>query len=568
MIPFRAIFAFTLITCASGVLGCTKKGEVGTSNESPLLSEKMLAKLPSSTAGFTVLDLGGEGYKLLQSSPFNSAANVKKSFDAFVEKARESGSGDDQTTLERQLALAQKGYEALVKLGVVRADGTYTPELVFSKVVGFVGPVNDDKLPLDLGFFSEAKTGTNMAEKLAIVRNFFTESGLSVTQEKMGSADGLVASVEGAPAKFYVAATKTHFAASIRKGDIEGFFSDANTDTLAQLKNAPEFKKAIASLPVSKNAITFTYASVDRMRPLLERISSLDEEVAFDPKNVPVESLAGQTVFSSQYSARLNVAVSPRTDSQRKISTVFESGSLSPAATKLPANTALAISFDAKGITKLDSLLEPLQNGPGAEVAAQVRKLNGLTIGLRNNNGGSPVPDIVLSVDSQNRDELGKLLESSLGMALSMTGENTNWMSKEIDGSPTRYFTTLIGAGVYLSYPKNSNSLLVGTSENVIRDVIASDAGKAPTLSASLADPQQAQFKSYNLVSAYFNFGRVGDLVDSVKSTLAMFTGGNTELNEALNSTKLRELGVGVGGISYAAGVVSLESSVEPPRAK
>lgn len=568
MIPFRVFFAATLIVCTGGLLGCSKKGDLDTPKESPLLSERMLSKLPSSTAGFTVLDLGGEGYKLLQASPFNSAANVKKSFDAFVEKARESGAKDDQAVLDRQLALAQKGYEALVKLGVVSADGTYTPQLVFSKVVGFVGPVNDDKLPLDLGFFSEAKTGTDMAEKLTIVRNFFTESGVSVTQEKMGSAEGLTASVEGAPAKLYIAATKTHFAASIRKSDIEGFFSDVNTDTLAQLKNAPEFKKVSATLPANKNSITFTYASLERMRPLLERIASLDEEIAFDPKNVPVESLAGQTVFSSQYSARLNIAVSPRTDSQRKVSTAFESGSLSPTATKLPANTALAISLDAKGITKLDSLLEPLQSGPGAEVVAQVRKLNSLTIGVRNNAGGSPVPDILLSVDSQNREELGKLLESSLGMALSMTGENTNWMSKEIDGSPTRYFTTLIGAGVYMSYPKNSNSLLMGTSENVIRDVIASDSGKAATLSASLADPQQAQLKSYNLVSAYFNFGQVGDLVDSVKSTLAMFTGGNNELNEVLNSTKMRALGVGIGGVSYAAGVVSLESSLEPPRTK
>jgi hypothetical protein len=153
-------------------------------------------------------------------------------------------------------------------------------------------------------------------------------------------------------------------------------------------------------------------------------------------------------------------------------------------------------------------------------------------------------------------------------MALSMTGENTKWMSKEIDGSSTRYFTTLIGAGVYMSYPKNSNSLLVGTSENVVRDLIASDSGKAQTLSASLTEPQQAQFKSYNLASAYFNFSRVGDLVDSVQSTLAMFTGGNSDLNNALNSTKLRALGIGVGGVSYAAGVVSLESSFEPPSPK
>jgi hypothetical protein len=126
----------------------------------------------------------------------------------------------------------------------------------------------------------------------------------------------------------------------------------------------------------------------------------------------------------------------------------------------------------------------------------------------------------------------------------------------------------LIGAGVYMSYPKNSNSLLVGTSENVIRDVIAADTGKAQTLSTSLTEPQQAQFKSYNLASAYFNFSRLGDLVDSVKSTLAMFTGGNTELNQVLNSAKLRNFGVGVGGVSYEGGVVSLESNLQPPSSK
>jgi len=563
MIRFRVVFAIALVTCASGLISCTKKDDVVTATESNLLSEKMLSKLPVSTAGFTVLDLGGEGYRLLQASPFNSPADAKKSFDAFIEKARESGAGTDQATLDRQLALAQKGYEALVKLGVINSEGLYTPERVFSKVVGFLGSVNDESLPIDLGFFAEARTETDMSEKLVIMRGLFSESGVSVTPEKMGSADGFVASVEGAPAKLYIAATKTHLAAAIRKSSVEGFFSSANTDTLTQLKNASEFKKATASLVSSKNAITFAYASIIRLQPLLQRIASLDEELAFDPKNVPLESIAGQSVFSSQYTARANFAMAPRTDSQKKIATALSTASVSSATTKLPADTALAIALDTKGITKHDELLAQLQGEAGEEIARQVRDLSSLTLGLRSNNGGSPIPDIFLSVDSQNRDGLGKLLESSVGMALSMTGENTTWKSKEIEGSTTRYFTTLIGAGVYVSYPKSSNRLFIGTSENVIRDVIDSESGKAPALSTSLATPQQARFSSYNLASCYFNFSRVADLVDSVKSTLAMFTGGNTELNEALNSTRLRALGVGVAGASYNADVLSLESSFQ-----
>jgi len=567
MIPARSLLTVSLVALTVGIAGCDKFGGEKLT-ENPLLSEKMLLKLPSSTAGFTVVDLGGEGYKLLQGSPFNSRANARTSLDTFIEKAREGKSDEDRAELEQQLQLAEKGYQALVKLGVVSADGTYTPEQVFSRVVGFLGAPNDDALPVNLGFFAQGKTGTDMTEKLGIAKSFLSDSGLSVTAEKMGSADGFIASVDGAPAKLHIGATKTHLAVSIRKSDLDGFFSDANTQTLEQLKNAPEFKKAGASLAPSKNSITYVYASVPRLLPLLQRVASLDEELAFDPKNVPVESLAGQSVFGPQYTARLNLAVSPRTDTQNKVSSALEGASLSPAAAKLPANTAFAISLDAKGTGKLDSLLQALQDSPAADAVNHLKKLQGITIGVRNNNTGSPVPDIFLSLDSQSREDFGKFIESSLGMALSMTGQNASWMSKEIDGNSTRYFTTLIGAGVYMSYPKGSPHLLIGTSENVIRDIIASDSGKAATLSASLPEPLQAQLKSFNLASLYFNFNQVGDVVDSVKSTLAMFTGGNSELNDALNSAKLRTLGVGVAGISYAAGVVSVESSFQAPTTK
>ncbi len=564
MISFRVFLAYTLALSTVALSSCTKKGGE-TPAENPLLTEKMLLKLPVTTAGFTVLDLGGEGYKLLQASPFNSPANAKQSFEAFIEKVREANTEGDQTALDQQLALAQKGYQALEKLGVLSPEGLYTPDRVFSKVVGFVGAVEDDSLPLSLGFFAEGKPTIDMTDKLSIAKDFLSESGLSVSAEKLAGAARVVASFEGAPAKLYLGATKTHLALAIRKADLDGFFSETNTPTLEQLRTAPEFKKATASLQPNKNAITFMYASIPRLAPLLARLAKVDEELQFDPKNVPVESIAGQSAFGQQYAARLNVAISPRTDTQTKVSAALEGSSLSQAATKLPANTAFAISLDAKGTSNLDSLLQSVQNSPAADMVTHLKKLKGVTLGARNNNGGSPVPDIFLSIDSQDRDALGRFIESSLGMALSMTGQNTTWMSKDIDGSSTRYFTTLIGAGVYMSYPKGSQTVLIGTSENLIRDIIAADAGKTPALTASLPKPLQAQFSSYNLASCYFNFNQVGDLVDSVKSTLAMFTGGNSELNDALNSAKLRTFGVGIAGVSYAAGVVSLESSLQPP---
>ena len=138
----------------------------------------------------------------------------------------------------------------------------------------------------------------------------------------------------------------------------------------------------------------------------------------------------------------------------------------------------------------------------------------------------------------------------------------------DISGAPTRYFTTMIGVGVYLSSPKNSQALLLGTSEGVIKDLLATQEGRSPAFTTTLPKPLQAQLSAANLVSLYFNFKQVGDVVDSVKGSLAMFTGGNAELNNSLDAAKIQALGIGVGGISYAAGVVSLQSTFELPPAQ
>jgi hypothetical protein len=56
----------------------------------------------------------------------------------------------------------------------------------------------------------------------------------------------------------------------------------------------------------------------------------------------------------------------------------------------------------------------------------------------------------------------------------------------------------------------------------------------------------------------------VAEVINSVKSTLAMFTGGNSELNDLLNSADIASWGFAAGGISYAPGTLSINSSFDP----
>jgi hypothetical protein len=51
--------------------------------------------------------------------------------------------------------------------------------------------------------------------------------------------------------------------------------------------------------------------------------------------------------------------------------------------------------------------------------------------------------------------------------------------------------------------------------------------------------------------------------MDSVKGTLAMIMGPTDDIDKALDSAKLKKLGVGFGSLSYADGVFRVQSTFE-----
>jgi hypothetical protein len=243
----------------------------------------------------------------------------------------------------------------------------------------------------------------------------------------------------------------------------------------------------------------------------------------------------------------------------------LESSTLPSGATQLPSDTAFALSLDPRFLRSLDSVMDELKTSGNLNVAQQLELVQGVTIGLRNNSAGAPIPDVLMSIDSSNRESLNTSIESSLSSLLSMVGQGASWQTKEIAGNPTRYFSTLIGAGVYMSTPKSSNTLMLGTSEGIIKDLAASKSGQGQNFLMSFPAALKDQLTSANIGLVYLNFARIADVLDSVKSTLAMFTGGNSELNEILNSTNIRSWGLAAGGVSYAPGAVMIHASMHAP---
>jgi hypothetical protein len=127
-------------------------------------------------------------------------------------------------------------------------------------------------------------------------------------------------------------------------------------------------------------------------------------------------------------------------------------------------------------------------------------------------------------------------------------------MSKDIAGSPTRYFTTLLGVGLFISKPAGSNSVLVTSSERAVKDILNVSSG-APKL-------QPASVSANKTGSLYLNFTEVANVLDSVKSSLAMFTGGASDIDKTLDSAKFRKMGVSSSTLGYQDGVFVIESTL------
>jgi hypothetical protein len=243
----------------------------------------------------------------------------------------------------------------------------------------------------------------------------------------------------------------------------------------------------------------------------------------------------------------------------------LDGATLLPTTGKLPSDVAFALSLDTKFLSKIEPLLKDLQSEPAAAEGIKVIKsIQGATIALRNNDAGSPFPDLFISIDATNRDELGKILETTVGQAMASTGGMAApWQTKDISGASTRFFATPLGVGAYVASPKDSPTLLIASSERAVKDALSAAAGSTPSLGSTLQSGLKDRLTAGKLGLFYLNFTQVANVVDSVKSSLAMFTGGASPLDQQFDSNKIRSWGTSVTAFGFSDGVLKVESSME-----
>lgn len=581
------ILTTSLLATTVSLTACSKKEETAATSastqatsqvEDPILSTTLLKKVPATAAGVAVVDFKGDAYKKFLASPWGTQAGGLSVVQMALDELQKQGADNSE------VAAAKSVIETLKKLGILSAEGKPQVEKVFGEMVLFLDtpPVGSEE-KTNLGVFASAAQGANLKEKLTLIEGLIKEAGLPTAKETYQGAEGFAVPLNPMPSgageagaaaadplgSMFFAATEKVLSVSRSKATVEASLKDDATDGFAGVKSAAEFQKAYNSVRSVDPSLSMVFVSMSRLAPAMTKMAAdsvaKGEPADFDPKTFPVDAFMFTQTISNQLASKAAVVMSPRTDNQKTIFAAFDGASAPAAASKLPSDVAFALSLDTKFVSKLEPLLKDLQDNPASAEGFKVLKnLLGATLAIRNNDAGSPFPDLFFALEASNRDELGKVLETVVGQAMASSGAPTApWQSKDVSGAPTRYFSTPLGVGMYVAAPKDSTTLFVASSERAIKDAIAASATGGQALGGTLSPGLKERLDIGKLGMVYLNFTQVANLVDSVKGSLAMFVPNSAEMDQYLDSNKLRTWGSSLTAFGYADGVLKLESAAE-----
>jgi hypothetical protein len=260
----------------------------------------------------------------------------------------------------------------------------------------------------------------------------------------------------------------------------------------------------------------------------------------------------------------LGVGLSPNTTETKEIAEAFQGAALPKSAFRIPGDTAFSFSLDTRILNRLQSLVQASSDPAASLALQQLKSIEAITIGLRNSDGASPIPDVFIEVESADPGQVSGTLESGIGLGLMSAGQQAQWISKDVAGAPTRFVMTPLGVGLYIASPIASRTVVMASSERAITDIVSlSKSGRA--LEESMSKALRDNISSPLAGSLYINCLELAKVIDTVKKTAVSMMGPSPELEQALDSERIRKLGVGINTLSFMNGVFKFRSVFEHP---
>lgn len=544
-----------LLIIVSQLAGCSKDApqqQVGKG----LVDSSILNTLPESTVGFYVWNTGNDGYKkwresgwgkqdlvsqLSQVQSYAKLEQSKETIDAFTNALKQSGliaDGDKVSGVEQGVLVLEA------------KPGTQIPRAA----VAFIGKEDlEQKLPaFESAFVASGRT----PEK----EDFNGKVGFSVKFPEDVEVEGVPA-----PTAYFVAAGN-RIAASSDKELAQALIGSGDSATIAKIKDSDQFKQTIAALSVKGEQFGFGYLDFEKFISNYTPQGSQENNA----KMVPVKSVAFSRSMADGLVDVAAIRVEAKDETQTKVFEALQSASSSNGLLKqVPADTLLMLSFNAAFIGNLaDTLKEnPAAQSPEIErYLGVLRTIKDVGIGVRKASAGSPFPEILILGLSSDVATLRPAVKEMLTEAVASIGmPGAEFQTKEVDGNQIEYVMSPFGVGLYLG--QTADGLVISSTESGLKDCLTSASGKGSSLIAGIPGDGRKLAEAGGVILAYTDFQSFADMMESVRGSLAMFTGGAGQpdtMTEDLAS--LRSMGSMMVAVNYNNGTLKIESNYSAPR--
>ncbi|MCI5066642.1 hypothetical protein MRY87_13050 [bacterium] len=472
---------------------------------------------------------------------------------------------------------------------------------ILTQGVAFVELKDDLPLP-GFGAYLRAKDASTLQKRLESFQQYLKEKGHTVqpVPGKYATAFRLVP--ESSTEKSRVAGQTTpsqndpaqaapfalHFASS---GDILSIattepllaraFEEVNEGAVtgaSRIRKSDTYQKLRKDF-TGEEEFALAYLDVDR---LLQRFGQMAppevvQELPFSLQEFPAESAAWRFSFTDTARTDINLLVRESavakgqplhpTTQKRKMAAHFGHAP-SDSVFYLGINGSV---FDAiRGSVAKFAVRDP--NSPNiGEAMDLLSRFSSLAIGVLPSDGSTVFPGIFAEMEANpapDGESPLQLIKGALTTAAQKQGiPATAWQQKQVEELPVEYLLTPLGLGVFLS--SRDSKFYLTTSESSLRQLLLTENGKAKSLKDSLKGSSRDESFHGNsqLFTAYFNGERTVSLLQSIESSLALFTGGKP-LIPAEQLQQIRSAGISYTAATYHNQVMTFSGLTYAPEKK
>jgi len=546
-------------------LAACSKQDAG-DQSSPLAGNTLLERIPDDSFGFATWNTDTGAYKKWKASAW-SGDQVSKTFEDF---ARSHLPEDELKT-----PLVDSFTDFINALSGNSATSPLENAVFY--IAGSKAKLEDTGAYYSTGTFGKI---TNHAKVEQIISKFsseVSEQGTTVTEQNLGSARGFQLTIplnevsaewpkavedstaaqsgtlEGVsltaePKKesgsvlnlgeltLHLAYNNEFLGISTSLPELQGFFDDKKITTAwSRIKESSQYKKATRGVKFDDTLLSFSFIDLSLENVLsLDSLFNLEDEQAGSLKTLehlyPLEAFTHTArIIGDSYQLNYGILVSPKNNEQQKWADALATNKVASGPASLPDDALLFVNLNGKIVNLIKDHI--LAEVPAEEVAQYKDELNALSsvenisVSISGASPGSFYPELTLALESSDPGSLIARLKKQISAATADSPmPMSDWQEKKLDKMDVSFLVSPLGIGVYLA--QSDNLVFAASSEGTLRKIIDVQKKTKPALQDSFNKLVGSKTSQPTTLATYVDFGEIYRTLESLKGTIAMFTGG------------------------------------------